>query len=108
MEYYDLNLQDLKLADEERKLGFAQCKTAKILFLRDGKDINLANSRELMSVEGTDPELLRNCIKQRKPILCNPLPARDFYKDEGLIREATLRETVFEIPIAEFLRVNFV
>jgi RNase P/RNase MRP subunit p30 len=108
MEYYDLNLQNPKLQEEAKKLGFAEVKTAKILLLETGKDLNLANSRELMSVEGADPDLLRNCIKQRKPILCNPLLTKDFYRDDGLIREAIERETVFEIPISEFLRANFV
>ncbi|MEK6954153.1 MAG: RNase P subunit p30 family protein [Candidatus Micrarchaeota archaeon] len=106
--YIDLNLQNPKLADDAKKLGFSQVKTARILLLENGKDLNLANGKELMTVESADPELLRNCIKQKKPILCNPLLSKDFYRDDGLIREAAERETVFEIPISEFLKSNFV
>ncbi|MFH1257870.1 MAG: RNase P subunit p30 family protein [Candidatus Micrarchaeota archaeon] len=107
-EYIDLNLQNKGLEAEALKLGFSRVLTAKIIDLRSGKDLNAANSRELISIQSTDPELLRNCIKQKKPLLCNPLSARDFYRDEGLIREAVERETVFEIPISEFLKANFI
>ncbi len=108
MDYYDLNLSNPQLAAEELKLGFKIVKTAKVINLQSGKDFSPVNSKELISVEGAGSELLRNCIKQRKPILCSPLKTQNYYKDVGLIREAIERETVFEIPISDFLRVNFV
>ncbi len=108
MEYFDLNLQNQQLKEQELKLGFSEVKTAKIIVLRDNRDMNSVNSKEMIAVESSNPELLRNCIKQKKPIMCNPLPAANFYRDEGLIREAVERETVFEIPITEFLKTNFV
>lgn len=106
--FIDLNLQNPDLEGEEKRLGFSGAKTARILLLENGKDLNLANSKELITIESVEPELLRNCIKQRKPILCNPLLTREFYKDDGLIREAIERGTVFEIPISEFLEANFI
>lgn len=104
----DLNLINKDLEGIAKELGFSQVKSAKIITLRGSKDLNFINSKELITIDCTDPELFRNCIKQKKPILCNPLFTKDFYKDEGLIREAIERETTFEIPINEFLKTNFV
>ncbi|MFH0971973.1 MAG: RNase P subunit p30 family protein [Candidatus Micrarchaeota archaeon] len=108
MNYFDLNLQNPQLKEEELRLGFLDARTARIISLKENRDMNSVNSKELISVESANPELLRNCIRQRKPILCDPLPAANFYRDDGLIREAFDRETVFEIPISEFLKANFV
>jgi RNase P/RNase MRP subunit p30 len=108
MDFIDLNLINDGLREEAKKIGWNEAKACKIVSLRENRDINFTNSKELITIESQNPELLRNCIKQRKPIMCNPLYSKDFYKDEGLIREAIERETVFELPISEFLKTSFV
>ncbi|MEK6843340.1 MAG: RNase P subunit p30 family protein [Candidatus Micrarchaeota archaeon] len=108
MQFIDLNLQNDQLITQALKIGFSKVKKAKIIPLNSGSDLNLVNSKELISIESTNSQLLRDCIRQKKPVLCNPLFAPNFYKDIGLIREAASQETVFEIPISEFLKTNFV
>ncbi|MBI5225031.1 hypothetical protein HY989_04140 [Candidatus Micrarchaeota archaeon] len=108
MDFIDLNLQNDTLVTQALKLGFSKVKKAKIIQLNSAKDFNLINSKELITIESTNAQLLRDCIRQKKPVLCNPLLTPNFYKDIGLIREALAQETVFEIPISQFLKTNFV
>lgn len=93
--YADLHVNDERLSAKAKELGFFRALVPLVFVLKKGNDADKL-SAGLQVVESKSSELLsKACAKTR--VLVNPLGARNFWRDDGLIRAVADNDCLFEI-----------
>ena len=72
----------------------------KTITLNSPKDFNSLEQNSI--VDSFNPELLRKAV-ERKKVLINPLYAKAFYRDDGLVRSIAESESSFALPVEALL-----
>ncbi|MCX6767860.1 MAG: hypothetical protein NTY90_03995 [Candidatus Micrarchaeota archaeon] len=104
----DLNLSNPALAEKAGRLGWGKTVNAAVVAAGKQGQIPHKPLPGIVSIDSPDGELLRIAAASRAVDLVNPLGAKDFYRDDGLIRAVAEAGKAFEIPLAPLLRAEFV
>jgi len=103
----DLNLSNPALEGKALGLGWGRALTARVVDVGKGKAGHGAEG-QLVIAESENGELLRRAAANPSVDLINPFRAREFYRDDGLIRAVAEAGKAFEIPLAPLLGTEFV
>ena len=99
--YHDLNLSNIALKEKALALGFNTASTLPVFHVKAVSDIAEAKG-QMVSIESQSVDLLRDAMKQLPYCLVNPLSAKNFDREPGLIRDAQ-GKAAFEIPISALI-----
>lgn len=109
--YIDLNIVNQELAAFARSLGWDEACTTRVFNLRSNKELNLLFSSKidgLTVVESENAEFLKRALKSKKRFLINSCLAKDFHRDNVLVRAAMEAKVAFEVPLHDFVNSSFV
>jgi RNase P/RNase MRP subunit p30 len=104
MDFTDLNLRNIALADFEKSLGFAQVFSFPVFSINSQNDLSKISVPTV--VESASLEFLMSAAKKENTVMANPFLVRGFEREPKFFRRIAEERGVIEIPMAMFLQVD--